>query len=675
MVDFVVDFLHRQGVRHVFGVGGANIEDLYDALHQAQDGPLGVVAKHEFSAATMADGYHRASQRVPVIASTSGAGAMNLVPGVAELRASFVPAVVLVGQPPAALDGRGSFQETSGLAGSIDAARLFGELGVHCARVDEPEAITDALPRAFAAATDPARPGPAVLLLPKDVQQAVLPTWAPPRPPAPAAPALTAAAERSRAAELLRDAVRRPGGVAVIAGEGVARVDARTELARLAAALPARVAVAADAKDVFDARDPRYLGIAGANGTDATQESLERAAAVVLAGTRLPQMTGAGLDDRLKAVPVICVDPRTPFLDAHGELVRLTGPLGAELELLADVVGPVGDGDGGGLDARVVPPAGGGDEWPAIGVAPRAEGEHPRPAAQVVSPAEGDDPRIATHVVPPTEDDHRRPTTHVAPPTEDDHPRIATHVAPPTEDDHPRPTTHVAPPTEDDHPRIATHVAPPPPPPPDTPLDMRTAALVISAALPEGSTVVADAGNAGAVATHHIDTPPGGRFVAALGMGGMGHSFGAGIGAAFATGRRACVVAGDGAFFMHGMEVHTAVEHRLPVTFVVLNNNAHGMCATRERLYFSGDYSYNLFRPARIGDGAAALFPDLPAVTVRTAGELAAALGRAHATAAPALICVDVDPSEMPPFRPFRQQPVPAGTGRPAPAREGAAPA
>ncbi|MGI5339152.1 thiamine pyrophosphate-binding protein [Streptomyces sp. CA-181903] len=572
VVDFVVDFLRRQGVRHVFGVGGANIEDLYDALHQAQDGPLGVVAKHEFSAAAMADGYHRTSRRVPVIASTSGAGAMNLVPGIAELRASCVPAVALVGQPPAALDGHGSFQETSGLAGSIDAVRLFGELGVHCVRVDEPEAITDVLPRAFAAATDPAAPGPAVLLLPKDVQQAVLPAWAPPRPVTPAVPALSAAAERTRAAELLREAVRHPGGVAVIAGEAVARADARPGLARLAAALPARVAVVPDAKDVFDPRDPRYLGIAGAIGTDATQWALERAAAVLLVGTRLPQMAGAGLRDRLKAVPVVCVDPRVPFLDAdaHGELVRLTGPLGAELDLLTRAV-------------TAGPPA-------AVGAA--------------------------------------RPVTRLTPPL--------------------------------------------PPLPPDTPLDMRTAALLVSAVLPEGSTVVADAGNAGAVATHHIDVPPGGRFVAALGMGGMGHSFGAGIGAAFATGRRTCVVAGDGAFFMHGMEVHTAVEHRLPVTFVVFNNNAHGMCATRERLFFSGDYSYNLFRPARIGDGAAALFPGLPAVTVRTAGELTAALGRAHATTTPALICVDVDPTEMPPFRPFRQQPVPAGPGRPA--REGAVP-
>lgn len=567
LVDFVVDFLHRQGVSHVFGVGGANIEDLYDALHHAQAGPLGVVAKHEYSAATMADGYHRASQRVPVIASTSGAGAMNLVPGIAELRASYVPALVLIGQPPARLDGRGSFQETSGLAGSIDATRMFTELAVHCVRVREPEQIVHELPRALAAATDPAAPGPAVLLLPKDVQQAVLPSAAPPSvTQEPVELPLSETADRTRAAGLLR-AARGKGGVVVIAGEAVARADARPQLARLARALDARVAVAPDAKDVFDPRDPRHLGVTGVMGMDEVEEELERASAVLLAGTRLPQMAGVGLREHLKGVPVVCVDPREPFLDAQEELVRLTGPVDAELDLLRRALSGAEPEPGPGLG--------------------RAATADPLPSAS-------------------------------------------------------------------------------------TPLDMRTSVLTVAAALPEGANVAADAGNAGASAIHHVDVPVDGRFIAALGMGGMGHSFGAGIGAAFATGRRTCVIAGDGAFFMHGMELHTAVEHGLPVTFVVLNNNAHAMCATREQLFFSGDYTFNVFRPARIGDGVAAMFPGLAATTVRTVGELTAALDRASATTSPALICVDVDPTEMPPFRPFHQQALATGRGRPVP--EGAVP-
>ncbi|MBQ1159217.1 thiamine pyrophosphate-binding protein [Streptomyces sp. A73] len=586
VVDFIVDFLSRQEVRHVFGVGGANIEDLYDALHVSADGPLGVVAKHEFSAATMADGYHRAAQRMPVVASTSGAGAMNLVPGLAELRSSYVPALALIGQPPRSLDGCGSFQETSGLAGSMDAARLFEEIAVHCVRVAEPAAITEELPRAFAAAL--AAPGPAVLLLPKDVQQALLAPWPRPGATARAGRPRSADADRARAVTLLRSAVERQG-VAVIAGEGVARADARPQLAALAAALGARVAVVPDAKDVFDDRDPRHLGIAGVIGRAEVQAALEQASAVLLAGTRLPQMAGAGLHDHLKGVPVVCLDPRAPFLEPHEDLVRLSGDLAEEMSLLTgELLAP-----GAALQER--------------NGAARALAENLRWEAPAALPEPRTEPPGGA----------------------------------------PGPGT------------------PEPAVPEAAALDMTTAARVIGAALPERSTVVSDAGNTGAVAIHHVAVPPGGRFIAAMGMGGMGHSFGAAVGAAFATGRRTCVLAGDGAFFMHGMEVHTAVEHQLPVTFVIFNNQSHGMCHTREQLFYAGDYSYNLFRPARIGDGMAAMFPGLDAVTARSAGELRAALDRAHAGRSPALICIEVDPAEVPPFRPF-QHAIAAGTNRSA---------
>ena len=86
-------------------------------------------------------------------------------------------------------------------------------------------------------------------------------------------------------------------------------------------------------------------------------------------------------------------------------------------------------------------------------------------------------------------------------------------------------------------------------------------------------------------------------------MGGMGYSFGAGIGMAFAQayGRRTVVIAGDGSFFMHGMEIHTALQYRLPVTFVLFNNNAHAMCVTREQLFYDDLYSYNRFGPSQPG--------------------------------------------------------------------------
>ena len=138
----------------------------------------------------------------------------------------------------------------------------------------------------------------------------------------------------------------------------------------------------------------------------------------------------------------------------------------------------------------------------------------------------------------------------------------------------------------------------------------RDAMAALDAALPDGVDIVVDAGNIGAAAIHHLPVRRDGRFVVALGMGGMGYSFGAGIGmCAFGRRRRTVVIAGDGSFFMHGMEIHTAIQYRLPVTFVLFNNNAHAMCVTREQLFYGDLYSYNRFGPSRLGAGLAAMFP------------------------------------------------------------------
>lgn len=170
VVDHIVGTLAAHGVRHLFGVDGANIEDLYDAAH-FDDDVTAVLAKHEFSAAAMADGYSRSGAGIGVVAATSGGGCLNTVAGLGESLASRVPVLALIGQASTALDGRGAFQDTSGANGALDALALFSTVSLFCRRITRAEDIRTALPQALAAA---AAGGPAVLLLPKDVQQAAL---------------------------------------------------------------------------------------------------------------------------------------------------------------------------------------------------------------------------------------------------------------------------------------------------------------------------------------------------------------------------------------------------------------------------------------------------------------------------------------------------------------------
>ena len=125
---------------------------------------------------------------------------------------------------------------------------------------------------------------------------------------------------------------------------------------------------------------------------------------------------------------------------------------------------------------------------------------------------------------------------------------------------------------------------------------------------------------------------------------------------AVGTGDRTVVVAGDGSFFMHGMELHTAIQYRLPVTFVLFNNNAHAMCVTREQLFYGDRYSYNRFTPSRLGAGLAAMFPGLPSVDVAEPPSCPARCARPWPHDGPSVVSIECSADEIPPFAPFLDQ-------------------
>ncbi|CDO09790.1 thiamine pyrophosphate-binding protein [Mycolicibacterium cosmeticum] len=539
VVDHIVGRLARHGVRYIFGVDGANIEDLYDAAHFCDD-ITAVLAKHEFSAATMADGYRRGGAGLGVVAATSGGGSLNLVAALGESLTSRIPVLALVGQPPTTMDGRGSFQDTSGLGGALDAQALFSAVSVYCRRVVDAATVDEALTEALAAT----RRGPAVLLLPKDVQQSLFDAQAGAEAPA-ALPLSVPIGDPAPIAAHLR---RVRGPVTIIAGEQVARDDARDELERLRAILRARVATVPDAKDVSGAPglgSSSALGVTGVMGHPGMADALADSAVCVVVGTRLPATARAGLDSALAQVPVLSLGaepPYPPSLHVHTDDLR-----GSLSMLNAALSGPLG-----------------------VTVPERI------PHAELSPPAHhGDGIRY------------------------------------------------------------------------------RDAMAALDRALPDGADIVVDAGNTGAAAIHHLPVRRGGRFVVALGMGGMGYSFGAGIGMCFGRRRRTVVIAGDGSFFMHGLELHTAIQYRLPVTVVLFNNNAHAMCVTREQLFYRDLYSYNRFAPSKLGAGLSAMFPGLPAVDIAEIEALPQALHTALDAEGPSVVSIECSADEIPPFAPF----------------------
>jgi acetolactate synthase-1/2/3 large subunit len=548
VVDHIVERLAAIGVDHIFGVDGANVEDLYDAAH-FHPGITAVLAKHEFSAATMADGYSRSGAGLGVVAATSGGGALNLVAGLGEALTSRVPVLALVGQTPTPMDGLGSFQDTSGRNGSLDAEAVFSAVSVSCERVLTPEGIVSALPRAIAAARTG---GPAVLLLPKDIQQGYVEVDDRRNGHVPLDP--RPIGNPHAIAQVLRNA---NGPVTIIVGEQVARDNARAELEALRAVLRARVATVPDAKDV--AGTPGFgsssaLGVTGVMGHPGVAEAAAASAVCLVVGTRLSVTARTGLDDVLATVRTVSLGsapPYVPCIHVH------TDDLRSSLRMLTHALSGRG-----------------------------------RPTGLRV-------------------------------------------------------------------PDVVRRTELKPPPYAGTGVRYRDAMAVLDGVLPDGADIVVDAGNTGASAVHYLPARRDGRFAVALGMGGMGYSFGAGIGMAFGRansgrpGGRTVVIAGDGAFFMHGMEVHTAVHYRLPVTFVLFNNNAHAMCVTREQLFYDDLYSYNRFSSSRLGAGLAAMFPGLTSLDVSDLDGLAAALRAALDVDGPAVVSVECAADEVPPFAPF----------------------
>jgi acetolactate synthase-1/2/3 large subunit len=180
--DALVEVFLGLGVRHVFGVSGANIEHLHDALYRAgRDRIESVLAKTETGAAFMADAQARVHGVLGVCCATSGGGMMNLAVGIAESYQASVPVLAIVGQTPAALDGRGAFQESTGIGRTVDALAMMRAISKFSARIDDAGAFWSTLRDALVACFE-GRPGPAVLLVPRDrfdAEVGEMPAWFP----------------------------------------------------------------------------------------------------------------------------------------------------------------------------------------------------------------------------------------------------------------------------------------------------------------------------------------------------------------------------------------------------------------------------------------------------------------------------------------------------------------
>ncbi|HYS40006.1 MAG TPA: thiamine pyrophosphate-dependent enzyme, partial [Pseudonocardiaceae bacterium] len=180
----------------------------------------------------------------------------------------------------------------------------------------------------------------------------------------------------------------------------------------------------------------------------------------------------------------------------------------------------------------------------------------------------------------------------------------------------------------------------------------------VAAYLPADGHVLVDAGNCGASALHRLAVPRGTSVTVALGMGGMGYSLPGAVGAQLGrTSGRTVVLCGDGSFLMNGFEVHTAVDLRLPILYVVFNNHMHGTCVSRQRLLFDSRLECTRFSPVDVAAVARGFGADerLWVGSAGTAAALARGLADYHDNHAdrPGLLELRLTREEVPPIVPF----------------------
>ena len=162
--QILIETLIEQGVTDVFGYPGSAVLSVYDELYKAEGRLRHYLTAHEQGASHAADGYSRVTGKVGVVIATSGPGATNLVTGIATAMMDSIPMVAITGNVDTSLVGKDAFQE-------INITGVTMPITKHNYFVTDVNELADTIREAFQIAKS-GRPGPVLIDIPKDVQEA-----------------------------------------------------------------------------------------------------------------------------------------------------------------------------------------------------------------------------------------------------------------------------------------------------------------------------------------------------------------------------------------------------------------------------------------------------------------------------------------------------------------------
>ena len=331
---FLAETMKGYGVTHAFLVPVIVRRAM---IEMEQLGIRRVVTHGEKSAAYMADGYARASNRVGVCLAQS-VGAVNLAAGLQDAFLGLSPVVAITGQRPQMHRYRNSYQE-------VEHQQPFSAVTKYSAVVESTEQLPHLLRQAFREATSGA-PAPVHLELQgisgdvvaegeADLEVIIeesfirRPAFRPEPEP-----------ERVREAAQAIAGARRP---VIIAGGGVTASGAQAEVVQLAEMLSIPVATSLNAKGCIPEDHPLSVGVCGSYSRWCANRVVSEADLVLFIGSHTgSQVT---LDWRIPAIgtPVIQIDIDASELGrSYPGTLGLQGDAKASVRRLIEALEPIG---------------------------------------------------------------------------------------------------------------------------------------------------------------------------------------------------------------------------------------------------------------------------------------------------------------------------------------------
>src|ERR1041384_5833525 len=166
--DILVEALEREGCEVIFAYPGGASMEIHQSLTKSKIRTI--LPRHEQGGSFAAEGYARATGKAGVCMGTSGPGATNLVTAIADAYMDSCPLIAITGQVNQNMIGRGAFQETDIIGVTLPIVK-------HSYLITDVNDIPRIVKEAFYIAQS-GRPGPVVIDIPKNVQQAkTQPVW------------------------------------------------------------------------------------------------------------------------------------------------------------------------------------------------------------------------------------------------------------------------------------------------------------------------------------------------------------------------------------------------------------------------------------------------------------------------------------------------------------------